>query len=125
MIWLQKLILLLPWVRRNRDQTLEEELTSYIDISAQNAEQSGLSPDEARFAAKRDLGNISRAKEETRSQWSFPRWEQLSQDLRYGIRALRRTPTFTAVAILSLALRIGAANSVFALVDGIVLSPLS
>ena len=125
MLWLQKLKLLLPWERRKHEKILEEDLTSYLEMSADDARKSGLTPDEARFAARRDLGNLLRTKEQSRSEWIFPRWEQLTQDFRYAIRALRRAPLFTTVAILSLALGIGAANSVFSLVNGIVINPLA
>jgi hypothetical protein len=67
MLLLQKLILLLPWARRRRERILEEELASYLEMSAAEAQNSGLTPQEAHFAAKHDLGNLLRTKEQARS----------------------------------------------------------
>ncbi len=126
MIWLRKLaLLLLPWVRRQREQSLGEELRTYLDLAAEEAKSSGLSAEEAAFAAHRDLGNVSLAKEESRSEWTFPFVEELSQDIRYALRTFKRTPLFATVAVATLALGIGAATSIFSLVDSIVLEPLA
>jgi predicted permease len=122
---MHKLMLLLPWVRRKREQTLEQEFRSYLEMAEEEARRSGRSAEEAAYAARRDLGNMLRAKEDVRSEWISPRLEQVVQDVRYAIRSLKRTPLFTVVAVLSLALGIGAAGGVFSLVDGILLKPLA
>jgi len=118
-------MLLLPWVRRGRERVLEEELRSYLEMAAEEARRSGMPAEEAEFAARRDFGSILRAKEDVRSEWISPGLESVVQDLRFAVRSLRRTPLFTGVAVLSLALGIGAASTVFSLVDGVLLKPLS
>ena len=123
--WLQRLTLLLPWTRRRREQTLEEELASHLQMAEEAAHRAGLSPEQARHAAHRDLGNMTLARESVRSEWVPPRLEHFVQDIIYVSRALRREPLFACVAIGSLALGIGAANTVFSLVDGILLRPLA
>lgn len=125
MLLLKKLALLLPWNRNAREALLEEELRSHMELASQDALLQGSTPDEARAAAQRDLGSKLRAQEDARSVWGFHRLEQFQRDCVYSIRSLRRAPSFTIVAILSLGLGIGSATAIFSLVNTVLLKPLA
>lgn len=123
--WLQRLAVLRPWTRRRRERTLDEELASYLEMAEDAARGAGLSPEQARRAARQDLGNLTLTRESVRSEWVPPKLEHLAQDIGCLVRSLRRESLFTCIAICSLAFGIGAANTVFSLVDGILLKPLA
>lgn len=116
----------LRWLtqRRLKEAELREELEFHLAEEASEGQARGQSDEQARAAARRDLGNISLVVEDTRTVWGWPLLDQLSQDLRYGMRSLRRNPNVSLAAVITLALGIGLTTTVFSIVNGVLLRPL-
>ena len=112
------------WQLRNRDADLERELQSDLELEEEEQRERGLSPEQARHAARRALGNTALIREQTHEAWGGAQFERFLQDLRYGIRQLHKYPGFSVTTILILAFGIGATTLIFSLVNAVLLRPL-
>ncbi len=112
------------FARRDVERELDEELNAYVDLLAAEKLKAGMTPDAARRAARLEAGGVEQIKEEVRDARSGALLETTIQDLRYGVRLLKRSPAFAFLAILTIGLGIGANSAIFSVINGVVRKPL-
>jgi predicted permease len=112
------------WQIRKRDADVERELQSDLELEEEEQREHGVPPEEARYAALRSFGNPTLISEQTRAVWSWNWLESLLRDLRISVRTLFRSPGFSIIAVLVMALCIGAATSQFTIVRSVLLRPI-
>jgi len=112
------------WQLRKRDADMERELQSDLDLEEEEQREHGVSPEEARYAALRAFGNPTLISEQTRAVWTWNGFENFLRDVRISIRTLFRSPGFSVLAVLVMALCIGAATSLFTVMRSVLLRPL-
>ena len=126
MRWLDQLKMRIAMLfhRRRAATRLDDELAFHLEHQVAENIAAGMKPDEARYAALRTFGNPALLREQSRAMWNWGNLESLLRDLRYSARTLRRTPAFSLMAIVVIALCIGAATSLFTIVRSVLLKPL-
>jgi predicted permease len=112
------------FAKQRRDAELDEELQAHLEMLAEENMQRGMSAEEARRAAKMELGGLEQIKEAVRDQRGLPLLESLVADVRFGLRMLRKNLGFTAVAVLTLTLGIGANAAIYSVIDALLFNPI-
>jgi predicted permease len=112
------------YLRSRMNNDLSAEIQQHLDERIEELVANGMSKKEATAAARREFGNVTLMKEDSRDVWRWPSLEDFLPDVRYGLRMLRRNPVFTAVGLLTIAIGIGANAAVFSVVNSVLLKPL-
>src|SRR5581483_3854686 len=115
-----------PWIRRwlsrkQEERDLSEELRAHLAIEAQQRIEAGESPEQAASDAARVFGNVTRVREDVRAVWGWAGMERFFEDIRFGLRMLRKTPAWTAVISLTLIFGVGLSTGIFSIVYGVLL----
>jgi len=111
--------------RRNPAEDLDREIRSHLEFAEEENRTLGMSEAEARYAARRDFGNVTRTLEEARNRWVYRRCEDALQDIRYGLRTLAKSREFAVVSVVTLALGISANTAIFSFADLIIRRPVA
>ena len=110
--------------RRPMEEELERDIADHIAMETEDNMARGMSPAEARYAALRKFGNVTRVKEDTRSVWGWTAFDTWRADVKHALRRMRRSPGTAALAVLSLALAFAPSVTVFSVMDRLFLTPL-